>query len=161
MFLIKLKIIGNVIITDLDGFTIGGGTNEIIDLEDFFESSKIKKSMTAPEGALYQLIAHGALEQINPNGQEYKKYCINKKSESKTSQPLEINKKTIEQILKELYSMKKADCIEVLEREYFADLNLLDRIYNDDRFPSMIKKIVNKLRNNILDSQIDEKFVVL
>jgi len=159
MFLVRLKTIGNCVIPDLDDFIIysDASNNKIIDLEEYFPLQKIKKSLKAPNGSLYNLMSQKIIQQVNPNSSEYKQIQFNNEREK-----IKTNKKTITEIVKELKILKISDCIEELERIYFDNIGVLQRIIDEkNSFSSRVVSTAKKIMNNLLNEEIDKKFIIL
>lgn len=171
MFLIKLKTIGNCVISDLDDFIIYNGNNTIIDLEQYFDKSKIDKSMLSPRGNLYQLISSNVIERISPNNIEWKKQerdekvsalkIQNKNKKFQDGNTSKANKKTFEEIIILLKNMTISDCKKMLEEEYFDNERILHILSTSDEFAISIRKLAKELLSNNLDKDLDKKFVVI
>ncbi|MDD5353130.1 MAG: hypothetical protein PHS93_08235 [Candidatus Omnitrophica bacterium] len=171
MFLIKLKTIGNCVISDLDDFIIYNGNNTIIDLEQYFDKDKIDKSMLSPKGNLYQLIASNVIERISPNNIEWKKQERDEKVSALKMQSKnkklgdgntgKANKKTFDEIMIMLKDMTLTDCKKMLSEEYFDNERILHIVSTSDEFAISVRKLAKELLSDNLDKDIDSKFVVI
>lgn len=160
MFLIKLKMIGNCIISDLDHFQIYCGNDKIIDLEEWFPMEKIQKSLRYPDGDLCSLLDTNVIEKVRSDSIEWKKQARDVarmvvKKQTKT------NKDTIKEIIDNLQKTEVKACQEKLENEFFDNLSILDKIINNELFHNNVRKKAKELMNENLNEQIDSKFILI
>jgi hypothetical protein len=162
MYLIRLKIVGNCCIPDLDDFMIYCGNDRIVDLEEFFSEEQLKYSLRKPGGHLRQMLDAGIVEEIRPGDITFKMQQRMDKQKAELQKDGGItNKKTIKQILEELHSESIPDAKSRLAGEYFDNLSVLDRVIGDKSFPKELRDVAVDYMHKNLNKEIDQKFVLI
>jgi hypothetical protein len=168
MFLIRLKTVGNCIVTDLkdtnnNSLILYSGNDRIIDLEQEFTLDQIKRSMRHPDGDLKQLMDNNIIEKVNVNSNEYKKQLReqSKKDLEKRCDNKVADKHSLDEIIRLLVSLDEKDSREVLQYKYFDNLSVLDRVLTGQEFCKNTRVLAKELMDEYLNTDIDKKFVLI
>jgi hypothetical protein len=168
MFLIKLKMVGNCIVSDLmdkngNSLILYNGNDRIIDLEEDFSEEQIKNSMKHPDGDLKNLLDNNIIERVNPNSNEYRKQLRDqaKKDLEERCKSKVADKHTVDEVVGLLSSLEDEECHEILTYKYFDNLSVLNKIINSDIFNKATRILAKELIDQHLNDQIDQKFVLI
>ena len=162
MFLIRMKIVGNCVISDLDQFMIYSGNDRIFDLEEYFSSDQIQNSMRAPGGSLSQMINGGIIEKINPSSIDYKtQKRMEKQAREMATNGGITNKPTVKQMLEAIRQMSADEAKNKISNDYFDNLSVLDAVILDKTLHKDVRDVAAKCMHENLNKRIDQKFVLI
>jgi len=157
--LIRLKMVGNCVIPDLDDFVIYHGNDRIIDLMEYFTEGEIEKSLRHPKGGLRSMIDSGMIEIVDPASIDYKMQSrIDRIKEGKNNVA---NRMTIKQIIDDIKTLPVEKGIIILENEYFDNLSVLDKLSQDKSVHKDLREKAKEYMHKNLDKRIDQKFILI